>query len=188
MPSKPSKKTTSKVTPRRSHPHSCQGHSHDPHSALELATERLKDSGLKLTRPRLALLKAMVGFHSPFSTEQLFRASELPKAPTSRKKVSCRTSGADLDLVTVYRSLATFSELGLVRRVDLGDGVVRYEITGPDGSHHHHVICTKCQGIQPVDFHEIERKIVAQEKKLSALGYSGLSHRLEFFGLCPDCS
>jgi Fur family transcriptional regulator, ferric uptake regulator len=183
----PSKKTTSKSAPSVQ---SCQGHVHDPTATLDLATQRLKASGLKLTRPRLILLKAMVGFHSPFSTEQLYRATELPKTSKSRKKgpQQASDSRAELDLVTVYRSLATFSELGLVSKVDLGDGVVRYELSDPDGSHHHHVICTKCQGIQPLDFIEIEREIVAQEKKLRDLGYSGLSHRLEFFGLCLDCS
>lgn len=109
----------------------------------------------------------MVRFETPFSTEELFK--------------SVQKSG--LDLVTVYRSLATFSDLAIVHRVDLGDGIVRYELASPDGSHHHHFVCKNCQKVEPLDFCEIQ----AQEKRLKALGYTGISHRLEFFGICPDC-
>lgn len=127
----------------------------------------LKTAGLKSTRPRLALLEAMSRFHAPFSTEDLHK--------------SVQKSG--FDLVTVYRSLATFSELSIVHRVDLGDGIVRYELASADGSHHHHFICKSCQKVEPLDSCEIQ----AQEKRLRDQGYTGLSHRLEFFGFCPDC-
>jgi Fe2+ or Zn2+ uptake regulation protein len=86
--------------------------------------------------------------------------------------------------VTVYRSLARFHELGLVSQIDLGDGVTRYEMIDPSGHHHHHFICSQCQKIEPLTLCEVE----TQEHALTAAGYTGLSHRLEFFGICPACS
>lgn len=147
----------------------CQDHHHGPTYDQVLA--RLKEAGLKSTRPRQALLKAIVDFDRPFSAEDLFNASK-----KLLKKTNC-------DLVTVYRSLASFAEIDLVSRVDLGDGVVRYEIASFDGSHHHHIVCTQCRRVESVSVCTIK----GEDKILSQMGYSQVSHRLEFFGLCPDC-
>lgn len=160
-------KKNPKPSSKRNENRACAEHHHDPKPSIERAARILKDAGLKSTKPRSALLGAMTRFHAPFSTEELFRA----------------VKASDLDLVTVYRSLATFSDLGIVSRVDLGDGVVRYELRSPDGSHHHHFVCQECQKVEPLDSCEIK----AQENRLRELGYSQLSHRLEFFGICPDC-
>lgn len=88
-----------------------------------------------------------------------------------------------LDLVTVYRTLATFTDLKLLQKVDLGDNVQRYELQSTDGSHHHHFVCNECHKVEALDSCEIR----AQEKRLTDLGYGELTHRLEFFGICPDC-
>ena len=151
--------------------HSCASHAGDPKPTVERAAGLLKDAGLKSTKPRQALLEAMAVFQAPFSTEDLHR-----QVAKSRKN--------DLDLVTVYRSLSTFTDLGIVSRVDLGDGVVRYELASADGTHHHHFICKLCQKIEPLDFCEIQ----LQEDRLAQAGYKQLTHRLEFFGICPDCA
>lgn len=148
----------------------CQDHHHGP--SYEETLDRLRKAGLKVTRPRQALLKAIAEFGRPFSAEDLFNASK-----KLLKKPNC-------DLVTVYRSLASFAEIDLVSRVDLGDGVVRYELASFDGSHHHHIVCTQCRKVEPVSLCTIK----GEEKIFSKMGYTGVSHRLEFFGVCPACS
>lgn len=148
----------------------CHDHHHGP--TFEQALERLKEAGLKITRPRQALLKAIAQFNAPFSAEDLFNASK-----KVLKKPNC-------DLVTVYRSLAAFEDIDLVSRVELGDGVVRYEMASFDGTHHHHIVCTQCRKVEPVK----DCAIRGEEKILSKMGYTRVSHRLEFFGLCPECS
>lgn len=152
-------------------PHPCSDRRDIP-AFLKIATQKLKDGGFKLTKPRRALLKAVTTFTAPFSTEESFVLT----------KKFLRASG--IDLVTVYRGLSTFEALDIITRVDLGDGVVRYELIDPGGHHHHHFICQGCAKIEPLKHCELKE----QEAHLKAAGYSRLSHRLEFFGFCPSCA
>jgi Fur family ferric uptake transcriptional regulator len=147
-------------------------HHRDQDSAFKSSVELLKNAGLKLTLPRQTLLQAITQHDGPFSAEDIF---------ASCKKLSRKSAG---DLVTIYRSLATFSDISILTRCDFGDGTVRYELLEQDGSHHHHVICTSCKTVEPISFCVVE----GQEQIIEQMGYSRLTHKLEFFGLCPSCS
>lgn len=155
----------------------CRDHDHSylPQKVLALGLEILKEKGLKITRQREALLKTAIRLGRPFTAEEICE--------------SVKKSGAGLavDLVTVYRCLAKFVEAGVLTTCDfapLGDHAVRYEVASLDGSHHHHIVCTVCHRVEPVDFCAIK----GQEKILRDLGYTGVSHKLEFFGVCPGCA
>lgn len=163
---------TLKKSPIELEPSTHQPCRHTHGIGYDEALQQLKQAGHKLTKARLSLLKTLYRQPSPFTTEEIF---------LSVKQASKSTK---IDLVTVYRSLTTFEEVGLLTRIDLGDGRVRYEATDASGAHHHHFICRACGKIEPLHDCEIRQ----QEKALSQSGYSQLSHRLEFFGLCPDCS
>ncbi len=140
-------------------------------ATIKSALGRLKEAGFKLTKPREALLKSAAAFARPFSAEDLHR------------ELNDEHASGSCDLVTVYRSLATFNDLNILDRVDFGDGVVRYEFRQPGGSHHHHFICKQCHKIEPLHVCEVE----SLESALAKKGYRELSHRLELFGLCPEC-
>ena len=126
----------------------------------------LKKSGLKLTGPRRAILQALADNHGPFT------ADEVHKLITKR---IC-------DQATVYRTLTSLEEIGLLRRCEFGDGMARFELT-EDGHHHHHIICNKCKRVEIIDDHEIEEIDRFPRKR----GFSNISHILEFFGTCPQC-
>ncbi len=128
---------------------------------------RLRQLGLKVTQPRMALLARLNEGHGPFSPEELHG----------------QLDPALCDLVTVYRSLSTFEELGLVRRCNFGDGKARYELQ--DGNHHHHhLVCRKCGAVK-----ELEKCVLdTLESSFKASGYQDISHSLEFFGTCPTCA
>lgn len=82
--------------------------------------------------------------------------------------------------------MALFEHLGLVRRIDLGDGLARFEIADndPDGHHHHHLVCRRCERIVQLD----DCILADMESRLSRhYGFQEITHRLEFFGVCPDC-
>ncbi len=134
---------------------------------LDGASARLKQVGLKITQPRVAVMKALMEDHGPFTVEEL------------KAKIPTRTC----DLVTLYRSLPALEKAGLVRRCDFGDGPVRYEYQGEDGHHHHHVICRKCRKITSLDHCLIENL----EKSLQKQGFSEITHSLEFFAVCEAC-
>ncbi len=105
--------------------------------------------------------------------------------PLSIKEVFQKLPGGDCDLATVYRCMHLLEGLGMVKRFDLGDGVARFELLPEgDSGHHHHLVCTQCAEVVELDdcaMSELDEKIG------SRCGFSQVTHRLEFFGLCPEC-
>jgi Fur family transcriptional regulator, ferric uptake regulator len=137
--------------------------------ALPQLAERLRRKSRKLTGPRQAILGILRRTRHPMSNKQIFEA----------------LAKGDCDLATVYRSMHLLESMGIVKRFDFGDGVARFELIeeGDDG-HHHHLVCTRCAGVVEIDecfTRNVEEKIAA------ASGFTSVTHKLEFFGICPDC-
>ncbi len=145
-------------------------HHHDSrHADLPALAARLRRGECKLTSPRSAILGLLREQAHPMAVKEIFAG--LPRA-------YC-------DLATVYRSMHLLERLGMVKRFDLGDGIARFELLreGDDG-HHHHLVCTRCAGVVELDecsMTELEERIAARN------GFTRVSHRLEFFGICPEC-
>jgi Fur family ferric uptake transcriptional regulator len=95
-----------------------------------------------------------------------------------------RDAGGRVGIASVYRVLETLAEHGLVQRVDVGDGVARYEPAQPDGHHHHHLVCDDCGRVQPFSDEPLER---ALERTAGKLGYSLGTHDVVLRGACRDC-
>ena len=147
----------------RPHPH--------PHEKQELAalTTRLRREARKITGPRAAILEILRHHPHPLTNKEIF--AQLPKG--------------QCDLATIYRAMQMLEKLGMVQRFDFGDGAARFELVreGDDG-HHHHLVCKRCAEVVEIEEcfpAEIENRIAR------ANGSTGVTHRLEFFGLCPDC-
>jgi len=149
---------------------SATGHPHDSrHQPLPHLTERLRRKSRKVTGPRQALLELLRKQPHPMSSKEMFDA--LPKS-------LC-------DLATVYRSLRLLEQMGMVKRFDFGDGTARFELLeeGDDG-HHHHLVCTRCAEIIELD----ECSMTESEERIAARnGFKSVTHKLEFFGICPAC-
>ena len=131
--------------------------------------QRLRRQSRKVTAPRRAVLELLGRSAHPVTTKEIFAA--LPKN--------------ECDLATVYRSLRLLEEMGMVKRFDFGDGAARFELIeeGGDG-HHHHLVCTRCAEIVELEdcsLVELEGRIAAHN------GFKAVTHKLEFFGLCPEC-
>lgn len=108
-----------------------QPHRHPPHTDprrwREYATGKLRDAGLRAGGGRAAVIEVLAAEQCVTSAQQIVDRLRLRGGP-----------GANL--ATVYRSLDTLSALGLITRLDAGDGVARYERAMPGGAHHHHVL------------------------------------------------
>lgn len=95
-----------------------------------------------------------------------------------------RPDRGGLGIASVYRVLDTLVEHALVQRVDVGDGVTRFEAAQPDGQHHHHFVCDDCGRVQPFDDPSLER---ALEHAAARLGYALGTHEVVLRGACGDC-
>src|SRR5688572_29162854 len=130
-------------------PSSCQ---HSTSSELDRAFRIMEKASLRKTQARIALLESLISKHGPFSVEELHQIVKSQK----------------VDLVTVYRCLTAFEQIGLVKRCYFGDGIARYEFqTESDHHHHHHVICRICRKAENIDDREVERL----EKLVQKMGY-----------------
>ncbi|SJM67573.1 Fur family transcriptional regulator [Gulosibacter sp. 10] len=88
-----------------------------------------------------------------------------------------------IGLATVYRSLANLAEQGEADTMRNADGEhYRYCRTE---DHHHHLVCRRCGATE-----EITDPVVEQwaERVSSQHGYTDISHTLDLFGLCRECS
>lgn len=97
----------------------------------------------------------------------------------------------EVGLTTVYRTLELLDKAGLVRKVNSGDGHVRFEYCrGVRSDHHHHLICTACGKILNYrDFEQEELDLVRRTEEVLARkhGYLIRDHNIEFLGLCEEC-
>ena len=141
---------------------------------VELACYKLKEAGLRITQPRVAILAALIKAGRPTSIDALH--GELgPK--------SC-------DIVTVYRCMAAFESIGLVRRAFLINGTSLYEINLGDPNRYH-VVCKQTNKVEELDAtsaDELRRAVQTVEETLRAQGYSDVGHIVEFFGKSPAAS
>ncbi|NOT78574.1 MAG: transcriptional repressor [Bacteriovoracaceae bacterium] len=129
--------------------------------------ELLKRANLSITAPRKNILSLLLKEHGPFTVEDIIR--RLPKN-------SC-------DQATVYRCLNQFVESSLVATTFLEKDIARFEFNDPE-HHHHHIICKICKKIESLHDCLIDKI----EQGLKKKGYQDIEHRLEFFGICAQCT
>jgi Fur family ferric uptake transcriptional regulator len=94
----------------------------------------LRAAGLRVTRPRLAVLDAV---------------REHPHADTETLLGAARSSLGSVSHQAVYDVLRALTDTGLVRRIQPQGSVARYEAR--TGDNHHHLVCRACGTIVDVD-------------------------------------
>jgi Fur family ferric uptake transcriptional regulator len=95
-----------------------------------------------------------------------------------------RADGRSVGRASVYRILEMLTELRLVQRIDVGQGVARYEPHLPDGDHHHHLVCDSCGQIAPFSDPTLEQAIERVSRRLS---FDVDDHDVVLHGACSDC-
>ncbi len=97
-----------------------------------------------------------------------------------------RSNQLEIGLATVYRSLELLSDLGILQKMEFGDGCSRYEVntTGPSSHHHHHLICTKCGKV--IEFEDDLLENLEQDI-MEKSGFNITDHQVKFFGYCKEC-
>ena len=133
-----------------------------------IAKDVLREVGLSATAPRICIYDILVKAKKPLSVEAV------------NKK-----TGDDIDQATVYRTLKSFEEVGLVSAVMLGHGHAHYFLT--DKEHHaHYIVCRKCgyvENIHECAMQSLERKTIKESKHFNLIQ----GHIIEMFGVCKKC-
>ena len=131
------------------------------------AAAALRAAGLRVTRPRLAVLAAL---------------QESPHARVENVAASVRADIGSVSLQAVYDVLRVLGTAGLVRRIDLAGTPSRFEVRV--GDNHHHVVCRECGITSDVDC------AVGQAPCLDPVETHGFAideAEVTYWGLCPDC-
>lgn len=86
-----------------------------------------------------------------------------------------------ISLGTVYRNLMLLRDIGQIRTVDVGDGIVHFD---PDISNHNHFICTECSAVQDIPMKNIDEiaDVAAEHFNGRITGYNAY-----FYGICENC-
>ncbi|MDD3726696.1 MAG: transcriptional repressor [Candidatus Ratteibacteria bacterium] len=144
------------------------------------ACKRMMAEGLRITQTRMVILDILVkNPERHFSAEEIFL-------------IAHRINPA-IGLATVYRTLDLLTRMGLIQKLDFGDGKARYEMTEESKKvpHHHHLVCSECgKVIDYTEFTNEEKELLIKiEKELSEkYKFKIKSHIIQFCGICNECS
>ena len=134
----------------------------------ESAIETLRLKGHRLTPQRLIVLSTIASGDGHMGVDEVFRAA--------------KKAYPYMDIATVYRTLHLFKDLGVVTEVAIGDRL-HFELTDPDG-HHHHMVCRGCNGAFNLSPHYLAEFRSTLNKEF------GFEPDLEHFavtGVCANC-
>jgi Fur family peroxide stress response transcriptional regulator len=135
--------------------------------ALQTATAKLRDAGVRMTPQRHAILSYLLETMSHPTVDEIYKSLE-GKFP-------------NMSVATVYNNLRVFKDIGLVRELTYGDASSRYDA---DMSEHYHAVCISCGKVK--DFHYPSLHGVEREASINT-GFEVAVHRLEVYGLCEAC-
>jgi Fur family ferric uptake transcriptional regulator len=128
----------------------------------------LRGAGLRITRPRLAVLAAVHGN---------------PHADTESLIAAVRRDSGWVSHQAVYDVLGALTAAGLVRRFQPNGSVARYEARVADN--HHHLVCRECGAITDVDCAVGEAPCLTP---VSDSGYEVGEAEVIYWGRCPECA
>ena len=135
---------------------------------MEQMVSRLKNGEHRITPQRLAIFKVLANSVGHPSAEDIHSAL-VEHYPT-------------MSLATVYKTLALLKQEGEVLELQFSDLGNRYDGNKPYP--HPHVICTGCGDIVDPSFLDLDD---ITKKMTDDTGFKIVAHRLDFYGICPEC-
>jgi Fur family transcriptional regulator, peroxide stress response regulator len=137
-------------------------------SRLEEMIARLKVQRFRITPQRIAVLKVLARSNGHPSVEEIYAEVKRDFPTTS--------------LATVYKTVTLLKELNEVLELGFPEGGNRYDGARPFP--HPHLICMTCHRIIDPDLEGLEG---VTDELAAETGFQITSHRLDFFGICPEC-
>ena len=136
-------------------------------SMMDTFEKACKAKGLRITHQRIEIFKALLRHTNHPTTDEVF----------SQVRKHLKTISLD----TVYRTIATFEEYGLIKRVHHIDNASRFDV---NLSEHHHMVCSSCNKIE--DFYWPDFDAMKPPKSINSWGKLGFK-RVVIDGLCSSC-
>jgi Fe2+ or Zn2+ uptake regulation protein len=138
-----------------------------PTSVPETPEQMLRQAGLRVTRPRLAVLAAL---------------RDAPHSGADAVLTAVRRDAGAVSTQAVYDVLNVLAGRDLVRRIQPAGSVARYELR--IGDNHHHVVCRGCGAVSDVDCATGEAPCL---DTTDDLGFVIDEAEVTYWGTCPDC-
>ena len=136
-------------------------------STVKAGESLLREAGLRVTRPRMAVLDAV---------------RQHPHADTESILAAVRADLGEVSHQAVYDILRALTVAGLIRRIQPSGDNARYEARV--GDNHHHVVCRACGVIADVDCATGEAPCLTASNDH---GFTIDEAEVIYWGLCPDC-
>jgi Fur family peroxide stress response transcriptional regulator len=134
-------------------------------NAIEILRQ-LKEKGVRFTPQRQAILEFLLDTNSHPTADEIYH------------HVKAKFPGVSLG--TIYNTLNMLKEHGHILELSYGDMSSRFD---GNASNHYHVVCTECGKVD--DYH---RPLLEMEQEVEGkTGYQVHGHRIEFYGVCPEC-
>lgn len=135
------------------------------------SSEIIRGAGLKSTGARGKILKILGNAKKPMRVKDIFEhLLEIDE---------------DANMVTVYRTIDTFLQKGIVHRVHFGEDATYYELHD-DEHHKHYISCTACKRRDEIDacfYNDIENHVKDKMPTYNTITH----HSVELFGICKAC-
>lgn len=143
----------------------------DSHAALlDVVVAR----GMRLTRPRRTILAVVAEARQPISVAE----------------IHARLLGRDVNLGSVYRTIALLCRLDVMRLADSSRRTQRFELSERFTGHHHHLICRQCGGVQDFDGCVLRKPVMARlERRVRQVAqFQVTEHDVRLYGVCGRCA
>lgn len=134
-------------------------------------TNRIKESGLRLTQPRTKILEALAQVERPIGVYQLHDQMKEAKVK--------------VNIVSIYRTLAAFQELGIVHYIPSQQGYMLCEAECCDDQQTEHLVCDQCGNVNELPIPQCATNDLKEQA--DARGFRTTKIRVEVSGICLNC-
>lgn len=134
---------------------------------VDQSIQRLKHNNVRITPQRYAILEFLIDHDTHPTADDIYRAlaDQFPS----------------MSVATVYNNLRLFTKLNLVKEMKYGDSSSRFDFASTE---HYHAICSECGKIEDIYYPGLDDVEVVTS---NLTGFEVSAHRLEIYGLCPNC-